>query len=196
MQYESRRFLHEWTEKVNKGQLFEAFLETLPMDQRATFKDKKDAPEFQRFKDGSFLLEDGKPMTEEARKKAAEEALRPFALNLMPGTATAQAGPPMVDYGDRAIWIINLIEVNQSTVAQPIVAYITIELQGDDMVAEINKLRSGDWKQFPILPPVQRDSTQESDRFPNRSFRMVNINLRPSEPRLVNPMAPGGRGGP
>jgi hypothetical protein len=195
MQYETRRFLFDWAEKINRGKLFDAFLDTLPMNQRASFKGKTDAPEFQKFKDGAFIYQDGEPLPPEAQKKAAENVLRPFSLDLSPGTAQAQAGPPLIEFRDDGVWLIVLIEVKQGDNVYPIPSYITVELQGDEMIAEILKMRKSDWRQLPILPPVTRDSTQEADRFPNRGFRIVNINLKPSEPRLIAPFMPGGRQG-
>jgi len=190
VQVESHLFLYQWVDEINRGKLFDAFLKTLPVADRAKFKDRNDAPEFTQFKNGGIVLQDGQPLDETARKKAAEEIFRPNGINVAPGSATNPVGPPTVDLSTDKVRLLHLVEINDPSTVIPITAYITTELQGDEIVNNFRELQARDWKQNPILPPVNENSAREADRFPNRTFRIVDINLRPSEPRLANPGAP------
>jgi hypothetical protein len=74
----------------------EAFLDTLPVAERAKFKDRLDAPEFTQFKNGSFVLQVASPGWG-CGKKAAEEVLRPMSSQHDAWVAMNQPGPPLVD---------------------------------------------------------------------------------------------------
>lgn len=190
-QFEGKRALEKWTEHINSKQLFDAFLDTVPLGERAKYEGKKDAPEFQKFLAGDFIRVDGNVPSAEERKKIAENLLQVNALNINPGNNANPVGPPQARFvGDR-LFIEHLAEVRQLN-GPPLVAHITMEVDGDELNQELRQLRQGNWKDLKLLPPNDR-GTQEIDRFPKRAYRVVSVDLRPKDPRLGGGPQPMGQ---
>ncbi len=189
LQVEARKNIMEWGNMINSGQMHEAFVESLPMGQREAFKNRKDSAEEKLFHSGSLILVDGKAPTDEQRKKYANL----LAVNVSPGSVTHQVGAPMIEFLPEAVRLRHHIEIKVADVDEPLVAYVDTIVQGDELVAELMRLRNDkNWQQQPTAQ--DRPGVLEIDRFPKRGFRMVGLDVKPTEKRL--PSSSGQRGGP
>lgn len=190
VQAESRKHLMEWGQSINTDQMHGAFLETLPFAQRPQFKDRNDSAEEKQFLAGVLIEVDGKPPTDEQRKLYGTELLRSQGLNLFPGSIQVPVGAPLPVFSADALRLRHHVELRMQETGTPVVVYIDVEVQGDDLVAEMLKLRNDqDWKNQPVA--ADRPGLQESDRFPKRGFRVVKVNVRPTEKRLPQQGATG-----
>jgi hypothetical protein len=192
LQLESHRHLMEWTQAINSGKSHDAFLETLPLTQREAFKNRLESPEEQQFQAGSLVLVDGKPPTADVRKRYATELARAYAINTSPGSAVNQVGAPMVEFAENGVRLFHQVEIGVQDSATPVVAYVTVEVQGDDLVAELLRLKNDkDWRKQAMTS--DRPGSAEIDRFPKRGFRIVAVDVKPNEKPLTQSMPSHGR---
>src|SRR5262249_31794950 len=98
LQFESHRHILEWVQALNADKVHDAFLETLPLAQRESYRNRSDSPEERQFRSGSLILVDGKTPSEEERKRYGAELVRQNTINLFPGTAMNQVGAPVLEF--------------------------------------------------------------------------------------------------
>jgi hypothetical protein len=183
LQAEAIMHLREWVQTIDAGKVHDAFLQTLPMGQREIFKDRLDSPQEKQFESGGLILVEGKPPTDEQRQKYGSEIVRKFAINTSPGSAMNQVGPPIVEFTADGVRLRNQVEIRLQDSVVPVVAYITVEVQGDELNAELQRMKDDkDWHKQPLLP--DRPGPAEIDRFPTRGFRIISVDFKPNEKRL------------
>ncbi len=187
LQVEARKNIVEWSHMINSGQMHEAFIESLPLAQRQAFRDRKDSAEERLFQSGSLILVDGKAPTDEQRKKYANQ----LTMNVFPGSLAHSVGPPMIEFSPDAVRLRHHVEIKVADVEVPVVAYIDTIVQGDELVAELLRLRNDkDWQKQPTAE--DRPGVLEIDRFPKRGFRIIAVDVKPTEKRLAGSTGPRG----
>jgi hypothetical protein len=193
MQVEGRKQLVQWSELINEGKLLDAYRETLPLADRAAATEA--SPGFAQFKNGSLLTLDGGDITPEARKSYAADLLRPYGINVNPGSAQARVGPPVVAFDRDAVRLDSVAEMVSPSTPTTVI-HVFAEVVDEKLNAEIAKLRSSEqWRDAPTQ--AARGGEEEIERFPNRSYRIIKVDIRPNEPRLgQHGPGPGGQGGP
>lgn len=186
LQLESHRHIVDWVRALNSDKLHDAFLETLPLSQREAYSNRLDSPEERRFLSGGLVLVDGKPPTDDEKKRYGADLVGQNAINLFPGNAMNQVGAPMVEFAADRVLLHHHVEISPPDSATPVVAYITVEVQGDDLINELIRLKNDkNWRTQPTMP--DRPGSAEIDRFPMRGFRVVAVDFKPSEKRLAQP---------
>lgn len=190
---QSRKHMTTWTEHVNDLKLIDAYKETLPLAERSA-PGLESSAGFAAFKDGALVRRNGAELPDAERKAIGADILRPYGVNINPGNAMNRVGPPVVEFVDNRVTLDHMTELNQLSGAVPM--QVMVELLGDELVAEINKLRSAtDWKTQKTEPT--RGEPNEIRKFPQWGFRIVRFDVRPDQPRLAPPgPAPGAGGGP
>lgn len=190
--FDQKKFLAYWLEQINQKDLFAAYLETLPLAERQAAAKDKDSAAFHRFVDGGLIRVDGKPPTAADLKKYTAEFFRPYAVNHAPGNAQMPVGPPAITITPTSIRFDNMVELNSTADGRPVVANIAVLLEANDLVAEIEKWRSGDWRSYEARSQPKTSAPSELARFPHRRYRVIEINIKPSAPRLAATPGPGG----
>jgi len=190
--FDQKKFLAYWLDNINKKNLFDAYLETLPLAEREAAAKDRQSQGFQQFERGGLIRVDGKPPSAEELQKYTAEFFRPYSVNHAPGNAQMPVGPPAITITPTSIRFDNMIEINSVADGRPIVANVAVLLEAPDLIAEIEKLRSGDWKAQEVRSQPKLESPSELGRFPNRRYRVIEVNVKPSAPRLGATPGPGG----
>jgi hypothetical protein len=190
--FDQKKFLAYWVDNINRKNLFEAYLDTLPLADREAASKNPESPGLRQFEAGSLIRVDGQQPTPEDLKKFTAEFFRPYALNHVPGNAQMPVGPPALTITPTSIRFDNMIEINSVADGRPVVANVAVLLEAPDLIAEIQKLRTGDWKAQEIRSQPKLDSPSELGRYPNRRYRVIEVNIRPNAPRLAATPGPGG----
>jgi hypothetical protein len=129
----------------------------------------------------------------EDRKTYGETIIRYQGINLAPGSVQAQVGPPDPEWIDGKMQITQMIELNVDR-NSTVVAYVTIELFGNELMDHLKSLRAQDWKQLPFRPGLANfDSSRDVDRFPQGTFQVTKIDVYPNAARLNSRPMPGER---
>lgn len=133
------------------------------------------------------------------REKVIEELRQPRAINLFPGAGPLRGNAlPTMQFSDDAVLLRHVIEVTAPSVdkSEPkIPAVVTVQVVNQDLVKEMLSLAGPDWERQPIVP-IDPDAQPELARYGlDKLFRVTELNLRPSQPRIVTG-PPGPIGGP
>lgn len=188
-QFECGKFIRSWVQKIDNQQLEEAFLETMPKEDRDRLRGKvAESPEYKAFIAGSLISVDG-PVTDAERKKYAETLVSKWGVNVSPGTGMGRAAAALAEVTGDKITIRQTVEVNldPTTDIRPIVAEVTMECRSPKLSAAIKAMTEGDWKSLPILPPSGDNPVLEIDQYPDRVYRVAGVRIMPNAPRPGQP---------
>ncbi|MFL5331395.1 MAG: hypothetical protein ACJ8C4_21105 [Gemmataceae bacterium] len=191
IQNDAHNFLRNWAFKINRDRWAEAAQETVPLSERNQLKEIKDDEKFKQMLRNLVRVEGAAPSPED-RKTYGETIVRYQGINLAPGTIQAQVGPPDPEWVDGKMQVTQMIELNVES--SPVVAYITIELVGNELLEHLKSLRAQDWKQLSFRPGLENfDSLRDIDRFPEHTFQVTKIDVYPNAARLISRPMPGER---
>jgi hypothetical protein len=186
-QFATGKFIRDWAEKINREQLESAFRDTLPIAERSRVQELLKTPAYQEFLAGSLIRVDGKDPTEDQRRKYAKVLLEPIGMNPLPGSAESPVGAPRVEFVNGALRTTSMIELNVEP-NRPVVAYMELEVVGEDLAKRLKELREVDWRKLPILPaPTQVDASIATDRFAEHGFRVISVDVQPRAARVLAP---------
>jgi hypothetical protein len=186
-QFASGKFIREWADKINREQLESAFRDTLPLADRSRVKEIVKTPAYEEFLAGSLIRVDGQNPTPEQRQKYGKVLLEPIGINPLPGSAESPVGAPRVEFVNDSLRTTSMIELNVE-LNRPVVAYVALDVVGEELIGRLKELRAMDWRKLPILPaPTQFDASIATDRFADHGFRVVSVDVQPRAARIVAP---------
>lgn len=191
MQYEIEaegfKYLQDWTRKIDAEKLRDAYLDTLSALERQQVGDDPNPPKLADFRQGNFIKLEGQTPPADKQKEIANDILKPNMISLFTGSAMSSGIPPVLEYSAGGVQVAYAVEVRGAS-GQSVPATITVEVLGDELLAEMKRLRGPGWDQEPVgIPPA--DGKPELSRF-QRSFRVKEVNVRPSAVRPGPPGAP------
>lgn len=153
-------------------------------------------PEMQRQKPdevAAIVRRESLALPEDVRQKVIEEIRRPDAINFFPGSGPLRnPGFPTMLFTPDAVMLRMFIEVTAPTVDPKdpkVPAELTVRVANRELEQELQRLAGPGWENQPLLP-YEPDETPPLQPYGiDNLFRVVELNLRPSQPRVA-PAAP------
>ncbi len=139
-----------------------------------------------------ILRKEGAALPDGERQKVVEEIVRPNSINVMPGAGPMRPPPmPNVFVDADGTRFTQTVEVDAPTVGPNVPAVLTVRLAGDALVKEMVQLSGPGWEQQPVREIQSAVSTDPELRNYQFKFEVVELNLRPSLPRISQPQQGG-----
>jgi hypothetical protein len=137
----------------------------------------------------AVLRLEGAALPDGQREKVLADLQKPRAINLFPGGGPMRGNAlPTLIFSDDGVRLRQHVEVNSAAVDKDepkIPAVVTVRVINGELEKELLKLAGPGWERQPILPN-DPDAQPELEKYGlDNLFRVTELNLRPSQPRVT-----------
>jgi hypothetical protein len=128
------------------------------------------------------------------REQLAEDVKRPDAINPFPGTGmTRGPGLPVMVFSPEGVRLRMVVEVNAPSVDKndpKMQAVLTFRVTNEALEKELLRLAGPDWEKEPATGASADSSPELTPYGLNNLFRVTELNLRPTLPRIAEAPKP------
>jgi hypothetical protein len=176
---EMQGFARAWVAKLSRGELADALLMTLDPAERPKLAGNKSPLGLADFP-GTLIKVDGKPPTDEQRKKYAA-AVQSGAINLAPGANPIRAAPPPnPSWGPDGLSYVLTVQITPPG-ESAVFALLTVAVVGPELQQDMLRLKGPGWEQEPLVKVDESYFTGREIKPYHHNYRVTEVDVRPEE---------------
>jgi hypothetical protein len=120
------------------------------------------------------------------REKIVDELRAPSAIDLAPGFGPMRSPQfPTLYVDPNGVRLVQLVQVTAPAASPQCPAFLTIAIDGAELVREIQKLSGPDWEREPLLPNTEYATQLAEFKY---EFKVTELNIRPELPAIAPPL--------